>query len=700
MLNKGEVAIGADWEIIIREHAGIIIKTVALDLKDYFQTTFNINVNIDIDIKKTDAAGEVSKKIIIDIADNYPDKISEACKLSFDGNNVYIVGKDEKNAARGCYAFEKKLNLRKAPYLKLFETVLENRFSPRMVHSGWGLDVYPEKYLQQIAHYSIDAILVFYSRKDSDSSKKIREINELISIAGKYGISVYLYLQNHRNYDRLHPEDTGAENYYESFYGQAFKKHPDAAGCVLVGESCAFPSRDPGCGSINDRGFNSKPHPGWWPCSDYPAWLRMVQKVIAKYKKDADIVFWTYNWGWAPEDKRLELIKNLPGGISLLVTFEMFEKLDKDGVTEICSDYTIKIPGPGKYFRSEAVAAKKAGIKLYAMANTGGNTWDLGCVPYIPTPFQWIKRWHAIIEANKTWNLSGLMESHHYGWSPSYISRIGEYFSTSPETGNAEKFLDTLVKSDFGERAGTHLMAAWKLWSEAINYLPATGYDQYGALRAGPAYPFYLNEENVENIPDDPDVYYGNRIIIPDYAPEAFPLRDPVDTPIARVIEHEINNIKKMSRMWDDGIKELEFGSSGLVGAEKAEYFKIIVLGKFIYNTLKTLLNIKLWWQLKQKLKRIPPPDKKNLILAEMAAIARYEIKNARATIELVEYDSRLGWEPSMGYVADKSRLLWKIKQLENVLQNEILNNNSKFLAPNKKQETEENECYSNASIV
>jgi hypothetical protein len=83
-----------------------------------------------------------------------------------------------------------------------------------------------------------------------------------------------------------------------------------------------------------------------------------------------------------------------------------------------------------------------------------------------------------------------------------------------------------------------------------------------------------------------------------------------------------------------------------------------------------------------------------------MAAIARYEIKNARATIELVEYDSRLGWEPSMGYVADKSRLLWKIKQLENVLQNEILNNNSKFLAPNKKQETEENECYSNASIV
>ena len=123
-------------------------------------------------------------------------------------------------------------------------------------------------------------------------------------------------------------------------------------------------------------------------------------------------------------------------------------------------------------------------------------------------------------------------------------------------------------------------------------------------------------------------------------------------------------------------------------------------MGKFIYNTLKTLLNIKLWWQLKQKLKCIPPTDKKNLILAEMVVIARCEIRNAQETIELVENDSRLGWEPTMGYIADKSRLLWKIKQLENVLQNEILNNNSKFSAYNKKQEIEENEYYSNASVV
>ncbi len=674
VLDKDEIAISVDWEIVIRENAGIIVKTVALDLKDYFQTVFNL----DIKIKNFQPPGKFNKKIIIDTTDDYPGyNKSPACKIHFDGDNIHIIGNDEKNTARGCYALEKKLDLRKAPFLKAFETVLENRFSPRMTHSGWGLDVYPEKYLQQIAHYSIDAILVFYSRKDASSDKKIKGINKLISTADKFGIAVYLYLQNHRNYDLYHPEDPGAEEYYESFYGRIFKNHPGAVGCVLVGESCAFPSRDPECGNINDQGFGSKPHPGWWPCSDYPAWLNMVQKNITKYKKDADIVFWTYNWGWAPKDKRLELIKKLPRGISLLVTFEMFERLNKGGVTEICSDYTIKIPGPGKYFRSEAAAAKKAGIRLYAMANTGGNTWDFGCVPYIPTPFQWIKRWRAIIEANKTWNLSGLMESHHYGWSPSYISRLGEYFSTSHEIDRAEDFLDTLVKSDFGETAGNCLMTAWKLWSDAINYLPATGYDQYGALRAGPAYPFYINEENVENIPGDPDAFYGNKIIFPNYDPEAFRIRNPADTPIAVAIEHEINSVRKMLRIWEDGIKELELGLSKLFGTPKTEYSKIMDLGKFIYNTLKTLLNIKLWWQLKQKLKSIPPTDKQNLILAEMAVIARCEIENARKTIELVESDSRLGWEPTMGYIADKSRLLWKIKQLENIL-SEVIYNSSR----------------------
>ena len=49
-----------------------------------------------------------------------------------------------------------------------------------------------------------------------------------------------------------------------------------------------------------------------------------------------------------------------------------------------------------------------------------------------------------------------------------------------------------------------------------------------------------------------------------------------------------------------------------------------------------------------------------------------FEKKNAEATIPLVEYDSSIGWEPSMGYKTDKWRIEWKIRQLEYVIEGEI----------------------------
>ena len=37
-------------------------------------------------------------------------------------------------------------------------------------------------------------------------------------------------------------------------------------------------------------------------------------------------MFWTYNWGWAPEEARVELIKNMPTDVSLNVaTIEDYE---------------------------------------------------------------------------------------------------------------------------------------------------------------------------------------------------------------------------------------------------------------------------------------------------------------------------------------------------------------------------------------
>lgn len=71
-----------------------------------------------------------------------------------------------------------------------------------------------------------------------------------------------------------------------------------------------------------------------------------------------------------------------------------------------------------------AQRAEKYGIRLYAMTNTGGNTWDFGAIPYQPAPYQWIDRYDSMEKCRKEYGLSGLLESHTYGFCPLLYARL------------------------------------------------------------------------------------------------------------------------------------------------------------------------------------------------------------------------------------------------------------------------------------
>ena len=55
-----------------------------------------------------------------------------------------------------------------------------------------------------------------------------------------------------------------------------------------------------------------------------------------------------------------------------------------------------------------------------------------------------------------------------------------------------------------------------------------------------------------------------------------------------------------------------------------------------------------------------------------MIALIDDERKNVEETIPLTEYDSRLGWEPSMDYICDPAHLRWKLRQLDNLKNNTL----------------------------
>ncbi len=676
---KNEIEVEDGWKIIISRKASILLEKAAKDLQDYFFTSMNVSVLL----KKTDSISKITEKkcIILGTKEDLPSlgkglSVPKSYVLECTKDSISICGFDDRGTAQGCYYVEDLMNLKEAPVLETGKFKREPLFSPRMVHSGWGIDQFPDAHLSAIAHDGMDAILVFAKDVDTTTVGYL-DFNELIDRAASFGIDVYMYsyLKSLK-----HPSEKDAAEYYDSTYGKLFKACPKAKGVILVGESCEFPSKD----NVNttgkpwnapDEGIRpTKPSPGWWPCGDYPEWLKMIKKTVRKYSPQAEIVFWTYNWGYAPEKDRIKLINSLPEDITLQVTFEMFDQIKRDGITDVCMDYTISFPGPGKYFVSEAKAAKKKNIRLYAMSNTAGMTWDFGTVPYIPVPFQWDRRHQALHEARKAWNLCGLMENHHYGYYPSVVSELAKWNYWSP-VRPAEETMGKIAERDFGKSGAPHALKAWKLWSDAINDFIPTNEDQYGPARIGPSYPMIFHPDITRTfseqeiaMPSAPYAHFGHRIIKTFYRP----FENEQQSPGGMRFPVEIKTLKKMLKTWNDGINSMEKAVELTPEKKKLSAEKMLGMGKYIANTVLTTIHMKQWWLLNKKLLLETRVKNSEELLKEIEKLAWKEIKNAEDTVPLVEADSRLGWEPSMEYMTDKEHLEWKIRQVKRVIEYEI----------------------------
>ena len=172
----------------------------------------------------------------------------------------------------------------------------------------------------------------------------------------------------------------------------------------------------------------------------------------------------------------------------------MFETYQLGSFKQTVADYSLAFAGPGYYFSTEAKAAKERGIRLYSMTNTGGLTWDIGTIPYEPMPYQWIDRYNGLREANEKYGLCGLMDSHHFGFWPSFVSDLAKQCFIA-ENPSAEDNLTEVIKKHFGDGNIENIKEAMRLFSEAIRCYTPSDADQYGAFRLGPTYPFCLVKE-------------------------------------------------------------------------------------------------------------------------------------------------------------------------------------------------------------
>lgn len=663
-LNANEVEIKDGVVIVLPKESDIVVLTAAKDFLDYLLVSMNVSARISFNDKDAAQKIEVSFNQNIGDASGYM-----GYRIDVKDGNVKMEGYDNRGIAQAFYFIEDLMNLRRAPFLKEKITAKKALFSPRFAQSPFGMFEFNDEALSYMAHCGYDAIELWIKGYNIDNRGGFIDIPLLCERAEKYGIKIYVELYKEHT---VHPDDPDAQSFYDEIYGTLFEKCPKLYGVMVEGECSNFHSRDPKVGkapwylNYEDNIPTGKISPGWWPCSDYPQWITMIQKAVFKHKPDADVILCTYNWGWAPEADRIKLIEALPDNLSLMVTWEMCQKGKMGNSVQNIEDYTLMFEGPGDYFISEAKAAKKKGLRLYSIANTAGRTWDFGVIPYEPMPYQWIKRFENMVRAHSEYDLKGLTECIHYGFHPSFIGELEKWaFFTHEE--DLRDVLKAILIRDFGEENLEKVDRAMKLWSEAITHYTPTNEDQYGVFRIGPSYPFWLSiTDHIPEqgkIPAEGIAMSGNGIFNSTYGVDICARNSFSSIRLA----DEMNEFNILAELLKQGIDILE-----TIQDPNDKLFRLINLGKFMYYTCISGINMKKFYILRGKIYLADTPQVLRNLLDEAEALLLKEKENAYRTIPVVQADSRLGWEPSMEYMGDEKCIRWKLRQLDYELNHTI----------------------------
>ena len=629
------------------------MKRAIADFADFMKVSMGVTVST----KKSGGA-----RVGVSIATGCAEKGYE---VDVGAGGVSIRAKDDRQAAQALYHLEDLMGLRRAPFLKFGSERRVPLFSPRMAHSGWGCDQYPDSYLMKLQHTGIDTIILFMEKAgvascNTHSGDGLKlDAAAFIRRMKDFGFDTYVYSQAT---GFKHPSDPDAPQFFDELYGGISKDCRGAKGYILVDEKCHFPSKDPRVCKWDPKTRKKvdpndpRPYPSYFPGYDYLDWVDIVRRSLLRYSPEAEIVFWTYAFVWAQPEPCREFIRKLPKDMPVMATFESgLEHTKRNGLESRVEDYSIAAVGPGGFFRRQAGEACASGHKVYTMANCAGLAWDFGTIPYNPCPYQWRRRWDAVKDAQRDWNVRGVMECHHYGVWPSFITELEKEAFT--EGGMAfDEHIRKIAARDFGEANAEKAVAAWRSWSEAIEDMPPRGFNQYGPFRMGPAYPFNAFQPE----PEARDWFNGKKPMhVSPYSRgscrEEFDGKEMKEVP-GECIKKELELFESMARRYFDGAAAFREIAASAGGRSREKALRMAYLGEYMARAVTTAKHVR------------------EGTLAERAgdrekakALAALEHANTRAAIELMKRDSRLGWEPTMGYQGGVAACEWKLRRLERI---------------------------------
>ncbi len=376
------------------------------------------------------------------------------------------------------------------------------------------LDPYPDGLLQRLSDLGVNGVWLHvvlrqlapggvFPEFGADHEQRIENLRRLVKRAKKYGIDIYLYMNEPRameagffkdrdsikgvqegNFYTLCTSAPEVRQWLTDSLTYVFKEVPGLGGVFTITASenltnCYSHSRTAaGCPRCTKR-------PG-------PEVIAEVNRAIAAGvwagNPNAKVIVWDWGWPDASDTKQSnsgwteQIINTLPDNVYLMSVSEWSKPIVRGGIATTVGEYSMSTVGPGPRATKHWALAKKRGLKTVAKIQANC-TWELSAVPYLPVMNLVAQHCANLADAD----VDGLMLSWSVGGYPSPNLQLVRSFDAKPRP-TVDQALAQVAEARYGADAAPTVLKAWSKFSAAFTEYPFHGGLVYnGPMQCAPA---------------------------------------------------------------------------------------------------------------------------------------------------------------------------------------------------------------------
>ena len=527
---------------------------------------------------------------------------------------------------------------------------------------------YPEGLLQRLAAAGVNGVWVHtvlrtlakdpaFPEFGADSEKRMTGLRTLVARGKKYGIDVYLYMNEprtmHTSFFEARPERAAMRGVAVGDSARLCTSNPEVRRWMSDALATVF-KQVPGLGGVFTISASENPT----SCASHGQQAKCER---CKNRTDAEIIAEVnatlaegvsrgnpkaktivWDWGWRGHGDAADFIARLPKNCWFMSVSEWSLPIERGGIKSKIGEYSISAVGPGPRATRHWKLAQEAGLKTVAKVQVGA-TWEFSAVPYLPTMD--LVAEHALNLASA--GVDGVMLSWSLGCYPSPNLEVFQAFTKGSK--DIDTVLNRVAEKRYGKAVTPLIRQAWTAFSTGFREYP------YGAVYSGPHHmgpsnPFYLKPTN----------YKATMVGLPYDDLKAWQSIYPTDVWISQMAKVR-DGFARGCGLWSQLVPQTS-------GTQQHDVRLELGLFRTVELHFASCANQARFVATRDKLLAATDDTTRATCRAELRRITQDELATVKQLLPLARADSRIGYESSNHYFYIPQDLMEKILCCRNIL--------------------------------